>query len=331
MSYYSDSVQLIGTKNPHSTAVINERAQQQGVIDLTLTNTRKHGPEYSTKNGKRSKLTHETRNLSRCAYTDVMKWGEGAFKWVHKGHYGVNPTIPGDDGGPQNGECCVLKEFKTGSVYEDSYFSADIITVTKARQVIDAFNEGNFVSNRKILLNQPAIWQEIYPDANGKHKKKLVEPMLEGEFLKFNSNSGYTNGAEVMQALSHFSYHQTGGKYLLCNLQGGHYDDAYVLTDPVVMSSDNSKAYGPTDLGSEGIENFFARHRCTIFCKSQWRKPFRSQISKNISCTTGTSMSLTIDDVKSEAARKASLVAILSFTRLNFLIYSAHIIFAFDC
>lgn len=28
---------------------------------------------------------------------------------------------------------------------------------------------------------------------------------------------------EAMQALSHFSYHKSGGQFLLCDLQGGSY------------------------------------------------------------------------------------------------------------
>jgi hypothetical protein len=308
------SIQYIGTRDPCSTAAINERKRKLGVIDLT--NERKRRPEYSTKNGKRARHTpQETRNLSEFASIDVTKWEEGAFKWVHKGHYKPNPTIPGDDGGPQNGEHCVHKEFKTGSVYESSCFDTDLITVSKAREVIDAFNAGKCCSSKEILLNQPAVWQEFIPDSEGKHKKYLVEPMLEGEFLKFNSNSGYTNGADVMQALSHFSYHHSGRRHLLCDLQGGHYNDAYILTDPVVMSSDNSKKYGPTDLGSEGIDNFFARHRCGLFCRSQWRTPRCPLISEKITCTTGSSMSLTIGTVKSEAARRTRLAAAIIASR----------------
>jgi Alpha-kinase family len=87
--------------------------------------------------------------------------------------------------------------------------------------------------------------------------------MLEGEFLKFNSNSGYTNGADFMQALSHFSYHHSNGQFL-CDLQGGHYEDVYVLTDPVIMSSGDTKTFGATDLGEEGIGNFFAHHTSAI-------------------------------------------------------------------
>ena len=92
--------------------------------------------------------------------------------------------------------------------------------------------------------------------STGRKSKKLVEPMLEGEFLKFNSNSGYISGSDFMQALSHFSYNHSRGQFLLCDLQGGHYQDSYVLTDPVVMSSDNEKRFGATDLGSEGISIF---------------------------------------------------------------------------
>jgi hypothetical protein len=40
----------------------------------------------------------------------------------------------------------------------------------------------------------------------------------------------------VMQALSHFSYHQSGGQHVLCDLQGGVYRDGIVLTDPAVLS-----------------------------------------------------------------------------------------------
>ncbi|KAL7525714.1 hypothetical protein ACHAWF_001476 [Thalassiosira exigua] len=133
--------------------------------------------------------------------------------------------------------------------------------------------------------------------------------MLEGEFLKFNSNSGYTNGAEFMQALSHYSYHVTGGKHLLCDLQGGHYEDAYVLTDPVIMSKDNSKAYGSGDLGSEGIDNFFAHHECNKYCRWSWAKPQMPRVSSRIPCSASTSFSLTLGTLKSKQERKKDLIA----------------------
>jgi hypothetical protein len=33
------------------------------------------------------------------------------------------------------------------------------------------------------------------------------------------------------------------------------------------------KAYGPADLGPDGINSFFQRHRCGQFCNHKWFKP----------------------------------------------------------
>eukprot|EP00892_Ulva_mutabilis_P004116 jgi/Ulvmu1/2076/UM123_0008.1 len=94
----------------------------------------------------------------------------------------------------------------------------------------------------------------------------LVEPFIDN-FSKFNSNTGWVPGCdgahaiwvEAMQALSHFSYHASGCKYLLCDLQGAVRRNKIILTDPVILSAD--QRYGPTDLGQQGIEQFFFHHR----------------------------------------------------------------------
>jgi hypothetical protein len=54
--------------------------------------------------------------------------------------YTANPAIYGDTGGTQSGQLCVLKEFKMGSVYEESFFKDDIRAVDKAAEIIQAFN-----------------------------------------------------------------------------------------------------------------------------------------------------------------------------------------------
>ncbi|CAB9527770.1 Myosin heavy chain kinase [Seminavis robusta] len=319
------SVQCLGSRNPSDTVEIRRRATEQGVVDLITKETnnsrvsssfvsKRSGSEFSTPSGKRRKTSNVTTNLSTHCTTIQSRWSQGAFRWVHKGRYVPNPRIPGHNGGPQNGELCVIKEFKTGSVYEESFFQNDIKAVDKADSIIYAFNGHCFtgIGAKTIHLNKPAIWEDVHPDATGRKSKKLVEPMLEGEFLKFNSNSGYTNGADFMQeALSHFSYHHTGCKFLLCDLQGGHYADSYVLTDPVIMSADNEKAYGATDLGKEGIDNFFAHHRCNRYCHAHWKKPQAPQASSRIPRLQSTSMSLALGTKKSEDERKKKLEAIL--------------------
>jgi hypothetical protein len=336
------SIQYMGSRNPTDAVDFYRRANERGVIDLTglassssvttggyrnrpKVHTKKRSiaassNQFSTPGGKRRKTTPITSNLSNyCEYLEE-KWDQGKFRWVHKGMYAPDPMIPGHDGGPQNGELCVLKEFKTGSVYERSFFKNDIKAVDKAGEIIDAFNVAfnPYFSRcydtgiKEVLLNRPCVWEDTKADSTGKKKKKLVEPMLEGTFLKFNSNSGYVNGADFMQALSHFSYHHTGGKYLLCDLQGGHYERCYVLTDPVIMSWANKKKYGATDLGSEGIENFFAHHQCSRYCRGNWMKPRRTIVSDSIPVSESTSMSLDIGTGKFNAEHKRTLDAILS-------------------
>ena len=78
-----------------------------------------------------------------------------------------------------------------------------------------------------------------------------------------------------MQALSHYSYHITGGQLVLCDLQGGvvwtKKTKGIILTDPVILS--RSGSYGLTDLGQDGISTFFSRHVCNSYCRSHWAKP----------------------------------------------------------
>lgn len=102
----------------------------------------------------------------------------------------------------------------------------------------------------------------------------MCEPFIQN-YEKFNSNSGwvdYSEGwGEVMQALSHFSYHVSGGFYVLCDLQGGIYQHEVVLSDPVILS--RRREYGVTDLGPDGISSFFSNHDCNEFCRPHWTLP----------------------------------------------------------
>jgi len=103
------------------------------------------------------------------------------------------------------------------------------------------------------------------------NQKMLVEPMI-SNFRKFNSNTGHAAAdCEIMHALSHFSYHHSQGEYLLCDLQGGRFDDRYVLTDPIVLSAE--RKFGLGDLGADGIANFFYHHKCNALCRSNWVTP----------------------------------------------------------
>lgn len=141
-----------------------------------------------------------------------MLFASGTFKNVYAGCYIE---------GTRAGQRCVSKEFKTPSDYEVYYFEEEMNIIRCTQKIIDDWHNAN-LTNKRVVLNTPEIWEQFY---TGRHR--LVEPMVEN-FVKWNSNTGWVNTAwggwsQSMQALSHFSYHSSGGQFLLCDLQGGSY------------------------------------------------------------------------------------------------------------
>lgn len=192
-------------------------------------------------------------------------WAQGAFRWVAKGVY---------NSGPRQGELCVIKWFKSGAVFANAFFTYDIKAVDLALKIVERFNRRNFVS-KVIKVNVPTVWS--FTDSSPSRwagQKVLCEPFIQN-YQKFNSNSGWndasTDWGKIMQALSHFSYHISGGDCVLCDLQGGVYQHEAVITDPAILTRDRD--YGVTDLGQAGIVNFFSRHVCNRYCRSHWLKP----------------------------------------------------------
>lgn len=191
-------------------------------------------------------------------------FASGAFRWVAKGKY---------TRGDRAGQAAVTKWFKTGTVFAEDYFTLDIKAVDKALEIVNRFNQLNIVS-KPIKINVPEVW--TFDQASGKWagSKTLTEPFIQN-YEKFNSNSGWTDTtrqwAQVMQALSHFSYHVSGGMFVLCDIQGGIYQNEVVLSDPVILS--RNRTYGVTDLGPQGISSFFSTHTCNSFCRPHWTLP----------------------------------------------------------
>ena len=155
---------------------------------------------------------------------------------------------------------------------EASFFATDLEASQKAVDLITRWNEERRI-DRMVKVNLPEVW--TFDDGGSWAGRKVLQEPFISNYQKFNSNTGWSDDsvpwARVMQALSHFTYHVSGGQNVLCDLQGGIYRDGVVLTDPVVLST--SREFGPTDLGSEGISTFFAHHECNEFCSAQWRKP----------------------------------------------------------
>ncbi|KAM0192458.1 hypothetical protein ACHAPC_001795 [Botrytis cinerea] len=196
-----------------------------------------------------------TNNSTKAEIVTSQIFASGTFKNVWAGHYTE---------GDRKGQPCVSKEFKTGSVYEKHYFHEELEIIRRTQEIVDDFHTASIIPGREIIVNTPAIWTYENSAGTKAGHKSLVEPMIEN-FEKFNSNTGWTGQETVwndaMQAPSHFSYHDSGGRFLLCDLQG----------DPVIMSQAHD--CGPADLGNDGIKSFFERHRCGQFCDRNWVKP----------------------------------------------------------
>ncbi|TFB03107.1 hypothetical protein CCMA1212_004516 [Trichoderma ghanense] len=189
---------------------------------------------------------------------------EGSFRWVAKGKY---------VSGPRSNQACVTKWFKTGAVFSKDFFRYDILAVDKALEIVNRFNQLGVV-DKEVKINVPQVWRfEDNCNDDWAGQMSLVEPFIQN-YQKFNSNTGWNNETtawgKVMQALSHFSYHATGGFYVLCDLQGGVYQREIVLSDPVILS--RRREFGVTDLGPHGISSFFSTHECD-YCHPSWTRP----------------------------------------------------------
>ncbi|KAI1479115.1 kinase-like protein [Daldinia eschscholtzii] len=207
-------------------------------------------------------------NISQKGVTSYFRLGkpfsQGSFRWVALATYLT---------GPRNGQTFVVKWFKTGFVYEAEEYNFDIKAVDKALEIVNKFNSHNII-NRTIRINVPEVW--VFTKTSGRWAGRYVlcEPFIQN-YQKFNSNNGWTDVSsewgQAMQALSHFSYHITGGQLVLCDLQGGIYRHEAILSDPVILS--RKQEYGQPDFGTSGIRSFFSRHRCTVYCRQGWAWP----------------------------------------------------------
>ena len=247
------------------------------------------GGGYSnSQQDNRAAQTARRNDATRATFTDHAlqnPFAEGGFRWVAKGVYTE---------GTRAGDPCVCKWFKTGHVEEASFFDLDISSSDKAHDLVRLWNNRNMI-DKIVKVNIPQVWS-FQADYSSPvcGKKVLQEPFIDN-YQKFNSNTGWADDStpwpRVMQALSHFSYHVSSKQFVLCDLQGGVYSNAVVLTDPVILS--RSKQYGVTDLGSQGISSFFSNHVCNEFCSSNWSRPadqrryFRPQQGTSMAGGTG--------------------------------------------
>jgi len=111
------------------------------------------------------------------------------------------------------------------------------------------------------------------------------EEVLDGQFTKYNSNGEFVNQdpeAALPQTFSHFTYIHSGGRLVICDLQGS-YSPArreFILTDPAchkLASRGEAREFGDSNLGEKGLSQFFISHQCNQFCRAMGLTPHPSQ------------------------------------------------------
>lgn len=226
-----------------------------------------HGHPHDTPSARQSDSGRYNFSSKATYSIDALRnpFAQGAFRWVAMGEY---------THGSRAGQASVAKWFKSGAVFSDDFFALDIKAVDRALDIVNRFNQLGIVS-KIIKINVPEVWRfDDKCDDEFSDQRVLTEPYIDN-YEKFNSNSGWSDDSdgwgEVMQALSHFSYHVSGGNYVLCDLQGGVYRREVVLSDPVILS--RNREYGVTDLGPKGISSFFSQHECNGYCRPNWTRP----------------------------------------------------------
>jgi hypothetical protein len=192
--------------------------------------------------------------------------GAGSFREVCAGTF---------LGGNRNQQAAVCKKFKDRYMaLEDHFFESDDRINEKAIHLANLWNM-DCDDGREILVNSGDKVVDQYQDTY------LIEPRINA-FVKFTSNTGtilHQRAGEAMEAFTHFCYHKTGGKLIVCDLQGRYKPmkkkfnkkkncheekSRYELTDLAISS--RNRGYGPTDMGEKGIEQFFFHHVCNRYC-----------------------------------------------------------------
>lgn len=108
----------------------------------------------------------------------------------------------------------------------------------------------------------------------------VMEFKFRGSFTKYNNNFGEvydkpnpgmtvaqtTRRQQILQtaeAFSHFTLQESGGSFLVCDLQG--VEDFF--TDPQIHTEDG-KGLGMGNMGAEGIGKWATQHTCNAVCKA---------------------------------------------------------------
>ena len=189
-------------------------------------------------------------------------FAQGRFRFAFMGQY-TEPSW-------KRGKKFVMKKLKESYTWNPSDWATSVKIHEKAAELAQGFNA--FSGTRyPVRFTKVSVFkvtcQGADPNATARlGESVIVEDYIEGNFKKWCNNYGSISPeSESLPAFMHWSWVHTGGELMVADLQGVWKQDGFVLTDPVIMSLNNS--YGPTDTGTEGMVMFFYKHQCNSYCQ----------------------------------------------------------------
>ncbi|XP_046361779.2 uncharacterized protein LOC124138920 [Haliotis rufescens] len=268
-----------------------------GAVNTTLTSEDKdeYGCEYfaSFEHFPYSETSHESFYLGRYSR-------EGKFSYKH------------DD-------LCRIRA-KRHKIGRHRHWESQVRIGRVAHEVAKDFNKAVVKQKDTITISVPiraemaSVFNEWAPVGMclrccKPHKKKLVvgEVVLLEPYFSSRENEYYSDSTgccenenlsdvdkDITQAFSHYSWEQSGGKFVICGLKGRKMDKEYYFRGPTVHSNpvagrggdeggdegevdgegkgdeegEEHEDFGDKDEGLLGIRNFFVNHECNQLCEN---------------------------------------------------------------
>ncbi|GFR70651.1 alpha-protein kinase vwkA-like [Elysia marginata] len=118
-----------------------------------------------------------------------------------------------------------------------------------------------FFSGERPLSSKEAVLFEDDVRMDGERPNKTRRL---SSFMDARGRPG-TSRATELDAFTHFSYHQSGGRLVVCGLEGVHDSEGFFLKTPTIHS--RAREFGNSDGGLLGIREVFRHHVCNNLCK----------------------------------------------------------------
>jgi len=181
--------------------------------------------------------------------------------------FGQIMTSGGSGGSSATWQPCVFKDFKSKDAKDHllERYLEEMEVNSVASALAAEFNRTQRPpANRQIRYVLSSV--ATVETAKGS-RTYFAEPFLEGSFTRFSYNTGPWEEDRLDPWLLRFAlwtYEVTGGFLMVADLQGIQSDQGFVLTDPVILSTD-LRRFGNTNLGGEMMERCKASAEAHLF------------------------------------------------------------------